>query len=77
MWMRVVHWRSSWINLVLLPLQIVVTLYRAQNALEGSELFGSTKQKFDLPSGMNCDSHRPDKVNYSFFALTLGLEGHT
>jgi hypothetical protein len=34
-------------------------------ALEGSELFGTTKRKFDLPPGVNCDSHRPDKVNYS------------
>ena len=30
-------------------------------ALEGS---GTTKRKFDLPPGMDCDSHRPDKVNY-------------
>ena len=28
-------------------------------ALEGSELFGSTKQKLDLPSRADCDSHRP------------------
>ena len=33
-------------------------------ALEGSELFGSTKRKFNLPPGTDCDSHRPDKVNY-------------
>jgi hypothetical protein len=33
-------------------------------ALEGSELFGSTKRKFDIPPGAGCDSHRPDKVNY-------------
>jgi hypothetical protein len=26
-------------------------------ALEGSELFGSTKQKLDLPHGVDCDSH--------------------
>ena len=34
-------------------------------ALEGSELFESTKRKFDLPPGADCDSHRPDKVNHS------------
>ena len=34
-------------------------------ALEGSEMFGSIKQKFDLPPGADCDSHRPDKVDYS------------
>ena len=34
-------------------------------ALEGSELFGSTKRKLDMPPGVDCDSHRPDKVNYS------------
>ena len=34
-------------------------------ALEGSELFGSTKRKLNLPPGADCDSHRPDKVNYS------------
>jgi hypothetical protein len=34
-------------------------------ALEGSELFGPTKRKLDLPPGADCDSHRPDKVNYS------------
>ena len=33
--------------------------------LEGSELFRSTKRKLDLPPGLDCDSHRPDKVNYS------------
>ena len=33
-------------------------------ALEGSELFGSTKHKLNLPSGADCDSHQPDKVNY-------------
>jgi hypothetical protein len=33
--------------------------------LEGSELFGSTKRKLDLPPGVDCDLHRPDKVNYS------------
>ena len=33
-------------------------------ALEGSELFGSTKRKLNLPPGVDCDSHRPDKVNY-------------
>ena len=35
-------------------------------ALEGFELFGSTKRKLDLPPpGSEYDSHRPDKVNYS------------
>ena len=29
-------------------------------ALEGSELFGSTKHKFNLPPGADCNSHRPD-----------------
>ena len=33
-------------------------------ALEGSELFGSTKRKLNLPPCVDCDSHRPDKVNY-------------
>ena len=33
-------------------------------ALEGSELFGSTKRKSNLPPGADCDSHRLDKVNY-------------
>ena len=48
-----------------MPLQIVVTLYRTQRALEGSELFIFTKRKLGLPPGVNCDSHQPDKVNYS------------
>ena len=34
-------------------------------ALEGSELFGSTKRKLNLPPGSDCDSHRPNIVNYS------------
>jgi hypothetical protein len=34
-------------------------------ALEGSELFNSTKHKLNLPPGADCDSHRPNKVNYS------------
>jgi hypothetical protein len=29
-----------------------------------SELFGSSKRKLDLLPGADCDSHRPDKVNY-------------
>ena len=33
-------------------------------ALEGSKLFGSTKCKRNLPPNVDCDSHRPDKVNY-------------
>ena len=27
-------------------------------------MFGSTKRKLDLPPGVDCDSHRPDKVKY-------------
>jgi len=34
-------------------------------ALEGSELFVSTKRKLNLPPGADCDSYRCDKVNYS------------
>lgn len=33
--------------------------------LKGSELFGSTKQKLDLPPGVDCDSYQPVKVIYS------------
>jgi hypothetical protein len=33
--------------------------------LEGSELFGSTKRKLNMPPGVDCDSHRPDNVNFS------------
>jgi hypothetical protein len=33
--------------------------------LEGEEIFGSTKQKLDLPPSDDGDSHRPDKVNFS------------
>ena len=41
-------------------------------SLEGSELFGSTKRKLNLSSGVDCDSHRPDKVNYSIPRLNTG-----
>ena len=34
-------------------------------ALEGFELFGSTKRKFNVPLGADCDSYRSNKVNYS------------
>ena len=34
-------------------------------ALEGSELFISTKQKLNLPPGVDCDSRQPNKVNFS------------
>jgi hypothetical protein len=40
-------------------------LNRRDCVLEGSELFGFTKRKLDLPPGADCDSHRLDKVNYS------------
>jgi hypothetical protein len=33
--------------------------------LEGLELFGSTKRKLNLPPGVDCESHRFEKVNYS------------
>jgi len=33
--------------------------------LEGEEVFGSSKSKFDLPIGSDGDSHRPNKVNFS------------
>lgn len=34
-------------------------------ALEGFELFGSTKRKFNVTPGADCDLYRSDKVNYS------------
>ena len=34
-------------------------------ALEGFELFGSTKRKLDLPLGSKYDSHCLEKMNYS------------
>ena len=40
-------------------------LHTKDCALEGSELFGSTKRKFDLPPGADCDPHQPDKLIYS------------
>ena len=36
-------------------------------ALEGSELFGSTKRKLNLPPCVDYDSHRPNKVNYTIY----------
>ena len=34
-------------------------------ALEGSELFGFTKRKFNLPLTADCDAHQLDKIIYS------------
>lgn len=36
----------------------------ADYAMEESKLVGSTKQKLDLPPGIDCDFHQPNKVNY-------------
>lgn len=33
--------------------------------MKGCELLGSTKRKFNLPLGANCDSREFDKMNYS------------
>lgn len=33
--------------------------------LEGSELFGYTKQKFDLSPNVDCNLHQHNKMNYS------------
>ena len=33
--------------------------------LEGTEIFGSSKRKLDLPPGSHSDSHWHDKVNFS------------
>ena len=38
-------------------------------ALEGPELFGSTKQKFDLSPNVDCNLHQPNKVNNSILHL--------
>ena len=46
---------------------------------ESSELYKPTKYYFDWPPGADCDSHRPDKVNYcgtSFLAIAC-LNGAT
>jgi hypothetical protein len=32
-------------------------------ALEGFELFKCSNRKFDMPSGVDCNSHRLEKVN--------------
>ena len=42
----------------------VEDLYTGDCALEGFEFFGSTKQKLNVPLGVDCDSHRLDKLNY-------------
>ena len=33
--------------------------------MAGEEVFGSQKQKADVPFGLEGESHRPDKVNFS------------
>ena len=45
-------------------------------ALKGSEMFGSTKRKLNLPPGSKYDSHCPDKVTYFIPALTKDPLGH-
>ena len=41
--------------------------------LEGETIFGSTKQKLDLPLGDESDSHCNDRVNYSVPKLGKGM----
>lgn len=43
-------------------------------ALEGLELFGSTKWKVNLPPGVDGSSHRPDKVNYAISRPNTRME---
>lgn len=33
--------------------------------LDGEEVFGTAKRKLDMPPGHDCDSHKPDKLNFS------------
>ena len=40
---------------------------------EGEKVFGSTKQKLDLPLGDESDSHKHDRINYSIPKLGKGL----
>ena len=40
---------------------------------EGETIFGSTKQKLDLPPGDDSDSHQHDRVNYSVPKLGKGV----
>ena len=35
------------------------------DTLEGSKLFGSIKHKLNVPPGVHCNSHQPDKTNNS------------
>jgi hypothetical protein len=39
--------------------------YTREPHMAGKEVFGSQKQKADIPLGFEGKSHRPDKVNFS------------
>ena len=41
--------------------------------LEGETIFGSAKQKLDLPRGDDNDSHRHDRINYSVPRVGKGI----
>ena len=41
--------------------------------LEGEEVFGSIKQKFDLPLGSEYNSYKPDKLNFSHLLIKRRL----
>jgi hypothetical protein len=40
--------------------------YTQEPHFEGEEVFGSQKRKADVPLGSEHESHRLDKVNFSF-----------
>ena len=57
---------------------VVASVNRRVPHLEGKRVFGSAKRKLDLPPRDETDSHRHDRVNYSFPKLSKkGIPGQS
>jgi hypothetical protein len=53
------------LNVAMAKLPGTELLCTHESHLAGQELFGSQKQKVDVPLDFEGESHRPDKVNFS------------
>jgi hypothetical protein len=54
------------LNVAMAKLPGAELFYTREPHLAGEDVFDSQKQKIDVPLGFKCESHRPDKVNFSF-----------
>jgi hypothetical protein len=54
------------LNVAIAKMHGVEEFYTREPHFEGEEVFGSQKRKADIPLGSEHESHRPNRVNFSY-----------